>query len=261
MNLAVPILISARNRPLYLWATLDNLYRTTRYPHQFTLLDVASTDPLVRDVVKGFERRGMFKGIVWSGHNQPEAVWNAVVQLIAGEVPYLGYVESDVLIEPTSPCWLERFVALMERNPKLAMLSAAIDRQDFVDIETARWLEPHLPEPQFRALIKADSPERLQDVTDARGAELFSPHNPPGRLLLLRTRALREIGPASDGQLHEKFIAAGYETAVATTVRHRHLSLLHIFDYPGYDTKGRDHYVRSIDTISNDACANSQVRR
>jgi hypothetical protein len=248
MSFAVPVLISTKDRPLYLWATLDNLYRSTRYPHKFILLDMASEDPLVRRIVAGFERRGMFHEIVWATRNEPQVLWTVAWKILAEGAPYIGYVESDVLIEPTNPCWLEHFVGLMDRNPRLAMLGAAIDQRDFVDVETARRLEPRMPDPQLRALIKADSPERLQDVSGAEGADLFHPHNPAGRLLLLRSTALKEVGPGTDGQLHRKFIAAGYETGVATAVRHRHLSLLHIFDYPDYDTDARHRFMAEMDT-------------
>jgi hypothetical protein len=249
---AVPILISAKDRPLYLWAALDSLYRCTHYPHRFTLLDMVSTDPEVRRVVAGFERRGMFDEVVWAEQNHPKVIWDTIWRIGAAGAPYLGYVESDVVIEPVDPCWLECLVGLMQRNPQLAMLGAAIDQDDFVDLETARRLEEEMPDPQLRALIKADSPERLQDVSCAAGADIFHPHNPAGRLLLVRNSALREVGPATDGQLHNRFRAAGYETGIATAVRHRHLSLLHIFDYPEYDTGARDRFMNVMNAIPGD---------
>ena len=131
---AVPILISAKDRPLYLWAALDSLYRYTHYPHRFTFLDMVSTDPEVRRVVAGFERRGMFDEVVWAEQNHPKVIWDTIWRIGAAGAPYLGYVESDVVIEPVDPCWLECLVGLMERNPKLAMLGAAIDQD--VDISS-----------------------------------------------------------------------------------------------------------------------------
>jgi hypothetical protein len=62
----ITVFIHSYNRPLYLWASLDSLYRGTRHPHRFVFLDMASDDRLVRQVVAGFERRGMFSGVVWS---------------------------------------------------------------------------------------------------------------------------------------------------------------------------------------------------
>jgi hypothetical protein len=256
MSFAVPVLISARNRPLYLWATLDNLYRRTRHPHKFILLDMASEDPSVRQVIAGFERRGMFDEIVWAERNDPKIIWSKIWQISNQGAPYLGYVESDVVVETVNPCWLESLVGLMEKNPRLAMLGAAIDQDDFVDLETARRIGGQIPDSQLRALIKADSPERMQDLSCVNGADIFHPHNPPGRLVLVRNSALQEVGPGTDGQLHDKFLAAGYETGIATAVRHRHLSLLNISDYPEHDTDARDRFMTGVATLSRDSVTN-----
>jgi len=76
---------------------------------------------------------------------------------------------------------------------------------------------------------------------------LVYPHNPPGRLLLMRSRTLALVGAGTDGALDRKFRDAGYETGIATGVRHRHLSLLNLFDYPDYDIVNRDSFMRSTD--------------
>jgi hypothetical protein len=91
-------------------------------------------------------------------------------------------------------------------------------------------------------LIKFHSLERSQTGFHA-GQSIFSPYNPAGRILLVRTEALAKVGAGDDGALHRKFIEAGYETGIAAGVRHRHLSLLHIYDYPEYDYERRDAYV------------------
>ena len=136
-----------------------------------------------------------------------------------------------------------RFSSLMLGAPRLAMLGSVIDKRDFVDLDAARRLEPQAGNDQLFDMIKWRSPERAQDPSVAP-APIFSPHNPAGRLLMLRTKALIEVGAGTDGELHQKFIDAGYETGIATTVRHRHLSLLHIYDYPRYDYERRDAYIR-----------------
>jgi len=123
------------------------------------------------------------------------------------------------------------------------MLAAVIDTRDFVSLEEARRIEPTADERRLKNLIKFSSPERGQDLSVGAGQSIFSPHNPPGRVLLVRTEALARVGAGTDGGLHEKFIAAGYETGIAAEVRHRHLSLLHIYDYPEYDYDRRDAYV------------------
>jgi hypothetical protein len=245
----IPVLISARNRPLYLWATLDNLYRTTRHPHRFVLIDMASDDPLVASVIAGFERRSMFDEVIRAPRNDPALLWEQVWRL-AESAPCFAYVEADVTIEPTEPCWLARMAALMEEDPALAMLGAAIDPRDFVDPAVARRLEPDMPDAMLRALIKQDSAERRQDVAQANGAAIFRPHNPAGRVLMLRSAPLREVGAGTDHHLDQLFAAAGYRTGIATGVKHRHLSLLHIYDYPGYDVGARNRYMGGMDTRS-----------
>ena len=150
-------------------------------------------------------------------------------------------------IEETEPCWLTRLAALMAANPRLAMLGSVIDTRDFVDPARARALEPDMPEPQLRALIKQDSGERRQAGAAPADAPIIHPHGPAGRLLLLRMAALRAIGAGTDYELHKRFTAAGYETGIATGVRHRHLSLLHVFDYPDYDYGARNRYMGGMD--------------
>ncbi len=243
----VTVLISCRNRPLYLWASLDSLYRCTRYPHRFVLLDMASDDPLVDKVIAGFSRRGMFSETIRSPRNDPRELWKTVWSLLDGGGAFLGHAEGDVIVEDGDPCWLGAFVALMERNEKLAMVGPAIDKRDFVAWERARAIEPDLEENQLASMIKLNSPERAQDLGDPAAAGLCRPHNPPGRLLLMRSAALQQVGPGTDASLDRKLREAGYETGVAPTVRHRHLSLLHLFDYPDYDLKSRDEFMRSAD--------------
>jgi hypothetical protein len=156
--------------------------------------------------------------------------------------PYVAHVETDVIVEVTNPCWLSRMAALMDANPRLAMLGAAIDTRDFVSLDEARRIEPTADERRLKNLIKLGSNERGQDLAVSKGQSIFSPYPPAGRLLLVRTEALAKVGAGDDGGLHRKFIEAGYQTGIAAGVRHRHLSLLHIYDYPEYDYDRRDAY-------------------
>lgn len=243
MSEATTVLISSRDRPLYLWACLDALYRGTQAPHRFVLLDMASADPLVAQVINGFERRGMFDQVIHMPRNDSNLLAEYIFRSLPELSPMFAYVESDVVVEVEQPCWLARMTALMHSHPLLAMLGSAVDRCDFVDPTRVAPLRRDENEARWRSLIKADSPERWQDTAAANGEELFRPHNPAGRLLLLRTEAVTEVGLASDGQLDEKFRARGYETAIATKVRHRHLSLTQVFDYPDYDLQTRDRYM------------------
>ena len=239
----VTVFVHSRNRPLYLWASLDSLYRGTAHPHRFVLVDMASDDPLVRQVVAGFERRAMFAELVWVPRNTALDFWAVLWGRVPGIGPYFAHVETDVVVEATEPCWLSRLAALMDANPRLAMLGAAIDQSDFVSLDEARWIEPQADEARLNDLIKFASPERGQDLSAAAGLSVISPYSPAGRILLVRTDALVEVGAADDGGLHAKFIAAGYQTGIATEVRHRHLSLLHVYDYPQYNYRLRDAYA------------------
>ncbi len=243
----VRVLISAYNRPLHLWACLDSLYRNTRYPHRFIMLDMASEDPLVGRVIAGFARRGMFSQVIRASRNHPEELGKTLWSLVAGAGAFVGYVDGDVVVEDQDPCWLSAFVSLMEQHSQLAMVGPAIDRRDFISWEHARALEPALEAEPLAALIKLHSPERSQDLSGAETGGWACPHNPPGRLLLLRCTALMRVGAGTDGTLHRKFRDAGYETGIAVGVRHRHLSLLNLFDYPEYDTAKRDEFFRSMD--------------
>jgi hypothetical protein len=239
----ITVFIHSYNRPLYLWASLDSLYRGTQYPHRFIFIDMASDDALVRQVVAGFERRGMFSEVVWSPSGDVNSFWALLWPRLKQAGPIFAYCQTDVIVERTNPCWLTTFATLMQSAPRLAMLGSAIDKDDFVGFDEARRLEPRAEDQHLRAMIKWFSPERGQNTSAAQGP-IFSPHHPAGRLLMLQSEALVKVGMGYDGALHQKLIAAGYETGIATAVRHRHLSLLHIYDYPQYDHVRRDAYYQ-----------------
>ncbi len=243
MTQPVTVLISSRNRPIYLWACLDALYRYTPFPHKFVLVDMASDDPLVEGVLQGFERREMFSQVIRAPRNDAGIIFSYIQQNLESWAPYFAYIEADVVVEDATPCWLEQMATLMDQRPKLAMLGSAIDRRDFIDTGFARRLRTPEMGKRWRTLLKANSVERKQDVADANGAPVYRPHGPPGRLLMLRTATVRQVGLAADAEFDRRLIEAGYETGIATGVRHRHLSLLHLYDYPDYDTLARDAYM------------------
>jgi hypothetical protein len=239
----ITVFVHSYNRPLYLWASLDSLYRGTRHPHRFVFIDMDSDDPLVRQVVAGFERRGMFSEVVWAPRGDVDSFWALLWSRLGAIGPFFAYCQTDVIVETTDTCWLTTLVALMQANPRLAMLGSVIDKRDFVDLDEARRLEPLAEDQHLQDMIKWFSPERAQDSSAATGP-VVAPHGPAGRLLMMRTAALATVGSGSDSDLHRKFTAAGYETGIATAVRHRHLSLLHVYDYPQYDYDRRVAYSR-----------------
>lgn len=238
-NRPVTVLILSWNRPLYLWACLDSLYRLTQHPARFVIVDNHSEDPMVRLVVEGFARRGMFHAMDWEGENAPDRVARMIEKYhhLLGE--YFVFIESDVVVFETEPCWLSRLAMHMNRDPRLGMLGSYIDGRDFPDPEYARRITPHLDEAQRNGLIKANSPERGL-LFPPPEEPIIDPFNPPGRIMMLRTRMFDAIQFGPDGALYSRTRRAGYRAGIATDVRHRHLSLLNLFDYPNYDVQRRD---------------------
>src|SRR4051812_2186798 len=116
MEEAVPIFILSRNRPLYLWASLDSLLKFTCHPARFILGDNGSDDPMVLPVIEGFRRRGMFYSELLRANNDPDLFETLVRQHRDLIGRYFVVVESDVMVFPQQPCWLSRFVSLMDTN-------------------------------------------------------------------------------------------------------------------------------------------------
>jgi GT2 family glycosyltransferase len=238
---AVHVIIRSRNRPLYLWACLDSLYRGTQTACRFVFLDNGSTDAQVRSIVSGFERRGMFAAVHFMERNHAANQRMIVEQYRPAMGRYCVLVDADIVVEHTDPDWLQRMVAIMERDPRLGALGSMVDASDFIDPERARQVAPELPDDLIDQLIKARSPERRLPVSTA---EHMDPIPPAGRLLMLRTELFDSVGlPTGNLALCEAVRAAGYRTGIANGVRHRHLSLLNLFDYPDYDVKQLRRYL------------------
>jgi hypothetical protein len=238
--MSIPVFILSWNRGVYLWACLDSVGRCTRYPARFILADNASTDPVVDSVISGFERRGLFSTVYRCADNDPDRLkW--MLDRHRHELPeYYAFIESDIQILPSSPCWLETMKELMDANPKLGMLGSLIDGSDFIALEDAKRLAPAVDDGTLRNIIKHASPERhLQPEYDA---PLIRPFNPPGRLLLMRAATIQDIPIERDGTWDKTLRSAGWETGIATAVRHRHLSLLNLYDYPEYDAVERERF-------------------
>ena len=237
------VFILSYERPLYLWASLDSIYRATRSDVNFVLIDSASQDPLVHKVIEGFRRRGMFYDVVKLRENNIDWAQPFFDDWYPRLGDYFFFIESDVIIREEPTCWVERMSQLMERNPKLAMLGSMIDRSDFTqpkEIECR--LSRPLTDIEMRQL-KLASPERT--MRQIAADELSSPFNPPGRLLALKTHAVKEcLGnfmQYRDSKMHKILISNNWETGIYGGVVHRHLSLNNYYDY--YD----DHYMTKRD--------------
>ncbi len=245
MDAAQPItvLILSWNRPLYLWACLDSLYRYTRHNARFVIIDNGSSDPLVRRVIEGFQRRNMFAEIEWGAENSATRLF----EVIRSRRPQLGkyfvYVEGDTAVYDTDPCWLTQMRDLMDRDDELVLLGSYVDKRDFIDPGRARHIAPFMSEEQFAGLIKAHSPERNLPEPFA---PIIDPFNPPGRLLMFRTSALDRIQLSVDGELYQQVKALGLKAGIAAGIVHRHLSLLNFYDYPEYSVADRDAFMRNM---------------
>ena len=245
----ITVIILSWNRPLYLWACLDSLYRYTRHPARFVLVDNHSDDPGVRKVVAGFERRGMFHAVHWHETNSPKRLIEAIAQYRDSSSDYLAAVESDVAVFDTYPCWLTRMRRIMDRRRKIGILGSYVDARDFVDAAQARKIAPQLDQDTLNGLIKADSLER--------SLPLIPPSDPviesfglPGRIALIRKSTIDAIPFAKDGIVYQMMQEAGITAAVATQVRHRHLSLLNFFDYPDFDVRARDEFFKANESAT-----------
>lgn len=240
------VFIVSWERPIYLWNCLDALYRLTRSPRRFVLIDNASQDPLVSQVIDGFERRGLFHAVHRMPHNEPANLGRVAGQYQASFGSFVGYLDSDTeIVAPTAACWLETLVALLDADPQLALLGSYVDTGDFVDPDVVRRLHPQLDERAVNSLCKGQSPERRL-AAEPPPEPVISPFTPPGRLLMARWAALQGAGLVSDNQLHQRLTAQGWRTGISTRVRHRHLSLLHPFDEPGFGVAARDAWVNAF---------------
>jgi len=249
------VFILSWERPIYLWASLDSLFRRTQTPCRFVLVDNGSRDPLVREVIAGFQRRGMFHAVHLMETNEPGNLAAVLDDYLPQVGSHFVYMESDITIEaPVEGCWLATLLELAEADPLRAMLGSYCDPRDFPDIEGTRHLFPDMDDEAYLRLVKASSPERTLSV-EPPGEPLISPFNPPGRLLLLRTEAIAPIGMRADAELHHALVAQGWTTGIATAVRHRHLSLLHVFDEPAYDTAGRAVFFEQFSTAGTERAA------
>jgi hypothetical protein len=244
----VAIFLSSFGRPLYLWQCLDALWRHTHFPARVILLDNAHPSTEVGDIIDAFDRRGLFSEVVRFSTNSFANFHAAYQERLPGLGPLHVFMESDVVIQERPYCWLAEMARIMKANPQIGMLGSLIDGRDFVSKEQALALTGgDLEAATF--LAKLQSPERgflaSPQWTDP-SHDFFSTEppcpigNPPGRLLMLCTDAMREIGPLIDDQLAAAFRLRGMRPACTPLVRHRHLSLLNIFDYRDYSGTCRD---------------------
>lgn len=235
------ILMLVHDRPIYTYMALDALCRATYSPYQLTVVHHRLQPGLVDHVLDTHLRRKTIHRIVQMTSDLVD--WTAIMRIAMETLTvsdeFLFYIEDDVVIEKSCSCWIARMVELMRDEPKLALLGSAIDKSDFLDPEDlAADLKRPLNADEL-AKIKAHSPERMQSFKP--GQRLFTAHNVPGRLFCLRVSAMTHDLPNTDIRIDKRLKAQGWATAVLTTVRHRHMSLLNYYDYPSYYIQRQRH--------------------
>ena len=244
------IFMASWSRPIYLWVALDALWRATTSPARVILLDNHAPDAVKEQVIAGFERRGLFSDIV----RFPDNAFANIARGYADRLPDSGrfhvFMESDAAIIEGERCWIDVLTGIMEAHPRIGMLGSLVDVRDFVP-ENDLPSEFATDAPRGRFLSKMDSPERgfVDDSSWADPDREFFPTappcplpNPPGRLLMLNTESMSRYGLQTDGQLADRFRSDGMTPAVTARVRHRHLSLLNVFDYDDYAADNRNRF-------------------
>jgi GT2 family glycosyltransferase len=231
------IFVLSWNRPIYLWVCLDSIYRHTKHSCKIVLADNNSSDPLVHQVIDGFEKRGLFHAVHRYSDNDPFRFKKLIKEYWDEIEKYFVLVEADIEIIPTTSCWLNTLVNHMERDETIGSIGSRVYQKDFVSIEEAKKLQPNASIHDLNQLIKSHAPMRDYKHTEE---PLICPHNPPLRLLLMRKKAYQKIEFGRDTEIHQRLIQQGYQSLISTEVVHRHLSLLNIYDYSDFSNKARD---------------------
>jgi len=158
------------------------------------------------------------------------------------------FMESDAVICDRSSCWIETMQQIMVKNPFIGMLGSMIDVRDFVPADNAFVLTNN-DHKAARFLAKLNSPERgfiHEPAWSDSSNEFFITEppcpirNPPGRLMMLDTETMLDLGLHTDGALANQFRLRGMTPSITPLVKHRHLSLLNIYDYKDYCPKSRN---------------------
>jgi GT2 family glycosyltransferase len=252
----ITIFVISWGRPIYLWTCLDAIWRLTKSATRVILLDNAHPDPLVTEVISAFERRGLFSEVVRFSTNAFTNVQSAYRERLHDIGPLHVYMDSDAVLCDRPGCWLADMLRILEDNPQIGMLGSLIDTRDFVDAATAlRLTNGDAESAEFLAKLRSpergfiDAPEWANPKKDFFYLEPPCPiGNPPGRLTLLRTDVMQEVGFEADAALAASFRQRGMKPALTAQVRHRHMSLLNLFDYHAYERHQRDFFFKGTPT-------------
>ncbi len=224
------------NRPIYLWLTLESLLRNTSMDLNFVLVDNASTDPQVRQVIRAFEKRNMFSDVHLCSSNDPNRISKTLNDYKSRLGDFFFFVESDVQV-PENPCWASTYHELYLTHSRVGMVGSLCDPSDYIDEAEIRRAEPGLSpeEIEYYSYGGTRSKERGAHLDPTRNATVGDFPNPPGRLMLLDTEAVERCGYQPDHEMAKAMVKAGYNWYITTAFKHRHLSLMSFYDYPLHD--------------------------
>jgi len=259
------VFILSYERPMYLWATLDALYRNTLTNAHFVLLDNASKDPGVRQVVEGFVRRGMLAEVEWGDTNDPQRLEKAIDARRSELGERFFFVENDVVVS-SEVCWIEAYdrVADQEREAgrSAGVVGSFCDPADFPDVNHVKALYPNASDKDINFLAKSNSPERGFEIPDTMDIWPDPNQHPPGRLIRVDCKAYDKVGFCGDALFGRRLREAGYTTKVCTRFRHRHLSLMNAYDLDDADyAEKRRSFFSGLDRRSGSARLSSLIRR
>lgn len=229
----VPIIYQSWERPLYLWSSLDSLSKCNLTKSQLLCFDNNSSDKLVIHILKAFKKRSLIDQIISFKKNSPFNLKNLIEKILLTSCEYFVYMESDVKIESQYKDWFQIYLNIMKDNPKMGILGSLCDKTDFINLKNV--------EKKDESILKINSPEKNFFLDS--DLKYSDPFNPPARLLIVRTKAVKEVGWASDAQLYQRMKKGGWNSGITPLVVHRHLSLQNYYDYPDYDMKNRDEFV------------------
>ncbi len=248
------VFVVSYGRPLFLWNCLDSLYRHTRTPSRIVLVNNWHPDPMVETVIRAFEMRGLLDTVYRFATNSVDNIRSVYDALLPGLGESHVFLESDAVIQPSHHCWLAEMLRIHREAPQIGMLGSLIDTDDFVPQSVCSAIQASgMDNVDF--LAKLMSPERgfRDDASwQASDRDFFYTEppcpitNPPGRLLMLNTETMKKIGLRTDGDLAAQFRLHGMRPAVTPRVRHRHLSLLNIFDYDTYSSDQRNNFFEAM---------------
>jgi hypothetical protein len=215
---------------------LDSIFRKTDAECKVVLIDNASPDPMVKEIIKGFKRRSLFHEVHCMEDNKRANVIDTMKKYESELGDCFFRIESDV--EILTDKWMD--IMLEYFTEDYAFMGSAIDRSDFINPSTIKDTKEN------RFLTKWTSGERKRKIEGEGVLDMI----PAGRLTLNRTEllfpALANNKEMYNDTTFGKFIRKkGYKAGIVKEVRHRHLSLLNYYDYSDYAFDNRMGFFQS----------------